>query len=268
MVDTAAVENLVLSLQAAGRSPLTVENYQRYARRLMAQTRGQQPTRHDIQRFMAAQAERQRPQSLRVVYYIVKQLHEVNDWQWPLRRGELPGAGQSNPPVLSISEVGRLVAATRTIGTPDQRAYLAVSTTYGLRRAEITSIRPGDINEKIFIRTVKRGVQREHSIPPEVRGWIEGFEWTRLKTSQMSQRLADIYKLAGLYHRHGVGWHAIRRALATELIANGANEINVARFLRWKVSHGFGVLPNYVRTPDEAIDEAIFSRHPFVRFWK
>ncbi len=269
---TLAVGKLVLFLESSGRSKRTVQAYRSYAWRFMRSvSHEQEPTADELRQFMAKLSKSLRPQSLEVVQDVLRALYRANEWHFPLGKSDLPRVGQVNQPVLSRQDVRRMIQATRNFGDGEQKACLVLSTIYGLRRAEISQMCATDIGENtIFIRTLKRGVQRQHLVPSLVQRYLLDHDWRGCGLTKAWYIFHEICNLAGIRVPRGGNWHSIRRALATCLIENGASEINVARFLRWKISSGggFGVLPAYVRISDDKVDEAIFAVHPFLSYWE
>jgi len=66
------------------------------------------------------------------------------------------------------------------------------------------------------------------------------------------------------------GWHAIRRALTTELLYRDVSLINVVRFMRWSdgsVKGEFGMLAIYGKRNQEEVDRSVFRVHPFLPIW-
>ena len=66
------------------------------------------------------------------------------------------------------------------------------------------------------------------------------------------------------------GWHAIRRALATELLYTDVSLINLVRFMRWSdgsVKGEFGMLAIYGERNQEEVDRSVFAVHPLLPIW-
>jgi integrase len=150
---------------------------------------------------------------------------------------------------------------------PLWRAYLLLSTLYGLRRSELSIIEPGDIDldeGTIFVRTTKFGVQKKQLIPESVRGYLEGVEIAPVSLKTMTTIYLIVESLAGIEHRKKAGWHSIRRAVATGLNEAGVGEVDANKFLRWKDTSMF---QHYVKS-DLAADRRIFKVHPLLPLWE
>lgn len=79
-----------------------------------------------------------------------------------------------------------------------------------------------------------------------------------------------IKKLGMVLPRENYGWHAIRRALATELVCTDVSLLNLLRFMRWSdasLKGQFGMLAIYAKRNQEEIDKSIFEVHPFLKVW-
>ena len=68
------------------------------------------------------------------------------------------------------------------------------------------------------------------------------------------------------------GWHAIRRALVTELIRAKLDFNVIGSFLRWKMAADVFDIPRmiavYDQRPFEEVDRAAFAVHPFMELWR
>ena len=79
-----------------------------------------------------------------------------------------------------------------------------------------------------------------------------------------------IEKVAMALPEQNCGWHAIRRALATELLYRDVRLINVVRFMRWSdgsMRSEFGMLAIYGKRKQEEVDRSVFRVHPFLPAW-
>jgi len=169
--------------------------------------------------------------------------------------------------IAGIGDIAKMIYAVKGDGDAMYRGYMLLSTLYGLRCSELAAVKPEDIrlDQNIFFaRTLKGGVQREHLIPESVKHHFSGLSIF----PQSRQLLTAIYKMieakAGIEHRQGAGWHAIRHALATGLAENGADPTMAKNFLRWKDT---GMYENYIMFTYRT-DRVIFDIHPFLSLWE
>jgi hypothetical protein len=106
-------------------------------------------------------------------------------------------------------------------------------------------------------------------VPGEIKPYLAGYERTGVRyMSQVFQIMIEKVGIALL--RGNYGWHAIRRALATELLYRDVSLINVVRFMRWSdasLKGGFGMLAIYGKRNQEEVDRSVFKVHPFLPIW-
>jgi hypothetical protein len=118
--------------------------------------------------------------------------------------------------------------------------------------------------------TVKGGPVTTHLVPDEIRPYLFGYK--RSGVTYMSRVFRRITKKVGItLPGKNYGWHAIRRALATELVCTGVSLLNLLRFMRWSdasLKGEFGMLAIYAKRNQEEIDRSIFEVHPFLPIWR
>lgn len=231
------------------------------------------------------------PGTVNWVFRIIRRLYVVNGIPWEFRRGEAPQIGQRDEyrPQLSADVIHMVVQATLESDDlgPAERAFVALSTVYGLRREELTNLEQSDIdldNNSIYIATVKFGRERYHIIPPEIWGPLAAYDFdTTVSTSGLSIMFKKILVAAGARElkKYKLGWHSIRRALYDGLVNNGVNPLAARVFMRWKAATGDLAMParyygnmviglnNEQPVLEEAKGDAeIFEKHPFLPFWR
>ncbi|MCL6558129.1 MAG: site-specific integrase [Firmicutes bacterium] len=224
--------------------------------------------------------------TIELVFRTLHRFYKVNGIEWPFQAKEGPTVREMKvfAPALSPELVHKLIREAKQ-GNLDKRAtaMLALSTTYGLRRAEMANLSPENVNLQdrlLFVETVKFGRQRYHLIPEEIIPYIEGYEFRRCSLVSLSLLWHEIEEAAGLPRRAGVGWHSIRRILNRELIVAGVPVLAVETFLRWKRSGSDMVRKYYAVTvigeeskmelgvSDRETDEMVFKAHPFLPIWR
>lgn len=231
-----------------------------------------------------------KPGTINLVFRIIRRLYAVNSLPWEYRQGEAPAIGQRDEyrPQLSPEIIEMMICGAKDGKLKESEScFLALSTTYGLRREEMSNLGPADIhldNKALYIATVKFGRERYHLVPPEIDGYLADHDFEEpVSVGMLSHMFKRILVKcgAGDLKKQKIGWHSIRRALFDGLINSGINPLAARTFMRWKGATGEMAMParyygNVViglkdRKPmlEEAKgDEEIFEKHPFLPFWR
>ena len=190
---------------------------------------------------------------------------------------------------LGAEQVHWLIGQVRQHGKPREQALLALSTIYGLRAAELASMRRQDIRlaeSRIFIRTAKGGIQRWQWLPDPLHGYVD-LVWPRTTANHMAQVWHDMIDQVSCSMPKGVGWHSIRRALDRDLVQSGVAEADISAFMRWSVGKKFGkqsMVKLYAHPTAEVTnkgivqttvqdlgtqdaDSAVWANHPYWADW-
>jgi len=190
---------------------------------------------------------------------------KVDDAQALRRRREL---------TLNPNEIRRLVGYAKRADSSTCSVF-ALSTTYGMRRTEISRVEPGDIDigsGLIVIRTAKSGKARELPIPDEIKPHLKrtsGFG----TESELSTLFVDSCRKAGVGYKKGMGFHAVRRSLLSGLRRAriepeyaGFWQLALQSFFGWS---GSGMVDLYsAGISDWESSQLILRHHPFLEFWK
>lgn len=201
----------------------------------------------------------------------VRALLYANNIPWPLQKRDLhlnlPDEEEGGP-VLSRADVAGMIRGAQGTRVPDLPA-VALSTIYGLRATEIAAVISAGCNGKVLeVQTAKGGRKRVHTIPATLRGALT------FKAHPMTRD--------GLYHTFerrikivrdpikGEGWHAIRRALLTELQQTALPEALVHRWFGWRTppQSPYRIAYRYFRPEAEKMDEQVYAKHPFLPMWE
>lgn len=213
-------------------------------------------------------------------YYILRSFFDAVGFEFPLRRVPKPRFGVVEEPlrtILSFGEVVQLITEGINVCSKYELAYLALSTTYGLRRVELAQINRNDFNwneGRITIRTRKRGEVRTHFIPEEIKPYLKRYSFNEnLKPVTLSKYFHNICEKCGVSVDERYGWHSIRRRLVIELDnTKQLTNREIHQFMRWKApTETFSFIPitiTYTERPTEELDLKIFSVHPFLKYWK
>jgi len=177
--------------------------------------------------------------TINFAFRVVRTLFNRNKLDWMFTKGEAPQIREDNinAPALDPDVIIEMIEAVKADGEPDERAFLAISTTYGTRKVEMVGLRPEDVNLKdgtIHITTAKHGRERTHLIPEEI---AEQLGFYNFETTHTDSHLFTLwhrleYRIE-LNHTDQVNWHSVRRILNT-LLLDSLPENVVMSFLRWK----------------------------------
>lgn len=206
---------------------------------------------------------------IRGAYWAIKLYFESEGWLWEAKLPKIKNT-QIIKPALPKEDIIKLILSTVSRGTAEEKVYLALSTTYGLRRAEMANLSQQDFDfeeNTIFIRTKKGGTPRRHLLPPQIFNLLYHHDFSRVpSTSYLSLLFKRISELAQLKIEGGTSWHGIRHRLNIELIEAGLPEITVLSFLRWKYKQS---MAQYYYTPElKKLDEDVFRIHPFLLYYQ
>lgn len=267
------------------------------ARKFVAWLGARGLTRRTVEEWISAEEEQgYAPNTIRQELGVIRRLFLTNTVVWPLKRGEgvIVGERDVDAKRFSIPDVSRLITASFDPVLSDvHRAYLAMSTTYGLRRVEVATLGAGSFEfsdrpgaSRVYVETAKHGRQKYHLIPDVLLPVLQAHSWQVRSTSYVTKRFLDILAVAGLKGDPRVadaGWHAIRRSLDRALMGSPLlQEWEVIAFLRWKRSStlmsrtyamtreidlGNAGAPAGADVEDAAIDNKAFSVNPWLPVW-
>jgi hypothetical protein len=261
-------EKVYMDLMARGKDAETARRWRNWTIKFEACCGSKSEyDRDDVIRYLSWLREQgYRQSSIEVMLRSVKLLAQIQGWKFP--RLAMPKVRDSEVkrPVLSSEEICQMIRKGKEVLSARELAYLALSTTYGLRREELGSL--GRIDGRVTVETVKGGPVTTHIVPDVIKPYLMGYE--RSGVTYMSFVFRRITSKLGLVMPKNYGWHAIRRALATELVSTDVSLLNLIRFMRWSdasLKGGFGMLAIYAKRNQADIDMSIFEVHPFLPIW-
>jgi len=112
--------------------------------------------RDDVVRYLCCLREQgYRQSSIDVMVRPVKLLAQIQGWNFPRLAMPKVRDGDISRPILSHEEVCLMIRRGKEVLSERELAYLALSSTYGLRREELSGL--GRINGKVTVDTVKGG---------------------------------------------------------------------------------------------------------------
>lgn len=212
---------------------------------------------------------------IRTTYKVLK----ANVPVWPIQR-RLKFRVDENSihrPVLPLEQQRKMLAWARSVNDVEGEAFLAVSSTYGVRCEEIAQISSADIldgGQRLVIYTKKGGETREHLVPDEIRPSLLKHTFHPVSERHASTVFRRMFLNAVPEEKRQLrtGWHAIRRALVTELLRAKLDVSLIGSFLRWKMAADVFDIPRmiavYDQRPFEEVDRAAFAVHPFLELWR
>lgn len=225
--------------------------------------------------------------TINLIFRTIHTVFSRNKIDWPFRRGEAPQIreDQVNAPALMPDLVGEMIVKTREKHDPLECCFLALSTTYGLRREEMVNLTAEDVNTRdhtIHIATLKHGRDRTHVIPELIVPYLQSHDFSQ--AISMFTIFALWYRIeqnVGFRHLNQVGWHSIRRTLST-MLSKQLSQNTVDSFLRHKQRTSTNMAFRYSAiqfvgkegTTTEVVGEAftvdqdVFRVHPFLQYWE
>jgi len=266
---TIVAEKVYMDLVARGKDIETARHWRRLTTKFEAYygTKSKY-NRDDVIRYLCYLREQgYRQSSIDVMVRPLKLLAQIKGWTFPRLAMPKVRDGDVRRPMFSNDEVCQMIRRGKEVLSAREVAYLALSTTYGLRREELSGL--GRIDSKVTVDTVKGGPVTTHVVPGEIKPYLRGYESTGVR--YMSFVFRRIMKKLDInLTKENYGWHAIRRGLATELLYRDVSLINVVRFMRWSdgtVKSEFGMLAIYGKRNQEEVDRSVFRVHPFLPIW-
>ena len=220
---------------------------------------------------------------------VIRRLYKLAGEPWPFKRWESPKIRELEVVALALPKetIRTMVhAARRGHCDPIDTLYLALSTVYGLRKAEMADLNAArfDLHSNIvYVETKKHGRERYHAIPQEILPIVREVAPHLGKTSaqNVGKAFLRIEESSGIQHTPSTGFHSIRRSLDHFLIEGGATELATRSFMRWKREKADQVRRyHHVRfagvdggvadmaDSDRKQDGEIFKVHPFLPYWR
>ena len=247
----------------------------------------------DIVNYMSMLKERKYKQSyIRDHRNLIKTFYEFLGKKSPFPDRHRKGKRHSQvtdyevPAIFSKEDVIDMIHSNKLDSR--QRAFLAMSTTFGLRRGEIGSLTADSFNfddASFRVLILKSREWRTRTIPHQITPTLirYGFHES-LSPPSMSRIFGHIKKRCGFGHRKGYkgySWHAIRRRLTIELDKmESLTYREIHQYMSWKSPttsrfRGQGgretispILMQYTRREPHELDMKVFEVHPFLKYWE
>lgn len=205
--------------------------------------------------------------SARVSYYVLKRLCKALGKKFPLDKDDLPVLPDEETmqtPTTSLDNTKRLIAYWKNYPGDYVTSLLFLSTVYGLRSIEMTTIKIEGNNIIVSVAKRRGEVIRKHPVPEEMMKYLSGYD----HLSEMSVRYAfwKACRRAGVKRQEKENWHSIRRRLNTTCINLGINRILLKRFMRWARDRR-DMSDTYYHEDFGKINNEMFRAHPFLPLW-
>jgi hypothetical protein len=282
-----ALERLVERLSSPRlKAPGTIATYLATGANFLAGLKNtESPSESDFrQYFIRRRRAGVSENTLRKEFFHIKKLAQANNWPWPFAKDDTPypeEEPQSHP--LSLEVIEQMIKARNKLSAAE-RFYLAVATTWIVRREDLSRIQKRDFDGNVFtIHHSKHGRKVKHLIPEAVRPVFADYRPKKHEVSALTLMFKSICTKAGVKHQRGWGWHGIRYTLTTAIsIALPKNNLDpalIADYSGWsrKSMGGFfgGVSmvghyrrPEILDTDPHGLDKVIYSIHPFLNLWQ
>lgn len=235
----------------------------------------QTPDEWDLRRYFERLEKKGLSRSYqRNTWYALKIYFKAKGLEWPLTKRDYPELDKSaiKKPTLSRDQIAKMIKATKLHGEPEEKAFLALGSTYANRKSEFCILTEKDIDRKnhtLFIHTVKRGESRHHLIPEQIRPYIYPWNFNTEITSFKAHSIFNaILEKAGVVKTKGLGSHALRRGVFTILCSTDLPVMRIYNFGRWIKRQEVGMLIEYDNPDFRETDQLIFTRHPFLSLWQ
>ena len=263
------------NLLLRGRKKETKSVYQSEIAHFIRFTRNKKtPDEWDIRKFLNYLEDKNYSRSYqRNCWYALKKYFKANEFQWTLEINEYPKLERAKIKKITLSkeQVVKMIEAVKLDGSQIEKVFLALCSTYGIRKSEFCSLKEADIDRNsniLHIQTKKGGEERYHLIPKEIRDYIYPWNFdTNISDSKVYLIFNSILAKSKIRKIEGMGIHAIRRGLFTELASTDLPTLRISNFGRWK-DRNIGMLAEYDNPDYKKVDKLIFSRHPFLELWK
>lgn len=254
----------------------TIAVYRSEINRFIAFLKGKQtPDEWDLRRYFDHLERKGLSRSYqRNTWYALKIYFKAKGLEWPLSKRDYPELDKSaiKKPTLSRDQIARMIETTKLYGEPEEKAFLALGSTYANRKSEFCILTEKDIDRKshtLFIHTVKRGESRHHIIPEQIRPYIYPWNFNTEVTSFRAHSIFNaILEKAGIAKTNGLGTHALRRGVFTILCSTDLPVMRIRNFGRWKNIQEVGMLAEYDNPDFRETDQLVFSRHPLILLWE
>lgn len=257
----------IIRLECPSATALTKRGYQTVLRKFLGHSgKLADFTAHDLKDYFAGELGAGLSRSYcRWQYTVLKALFRHLGQEIPVERRIIPPSrpNEINAPALSPEEMGALVdAAHHDLLEPLDVALLACASVWGFRRQELAGLAIS--GETVSVVTAKTGTLRLHVIPEQL--WPALTAYQRRPLLEVGARFARIRQVAGVRAQKGMGWHGIRRAVATGLWEAGVDGPSIEAYMGWSPNTQRSST-RYFRPRPRDVDARVYQVHPYLSLW-
>ncbi len=268
------------------KAKATIAAYTQASRKFLATVKGVQiPTRRDIDRYIAGRREAGiSVTTLRLELFGLMKLFSANGWPWTLSEDDFPIQEEKyTPNYLPIAEVEKMIMGQDKL-SKEERFYLAVATTWVVRREDLARIHKRDYDDSTFIiHTSKHGKPVRALIPPVLKPVFQGYRPKQLTPGSLSAMFHRICDKTGVSRPPGGGWHMLRYLLDSYLVDladDGKIKMrHLIQYEGWKPAKTVGIAggttmarryshPEFIHDDPYEAFKAIYQAHPFLKVWR
>lgn len=231
--------------------------------------------------------------SLRQEFYAIKKLLKSNQISWDndLKPPKISGL-LSRTKVFNPKLIEKMIKTVIELNDIRYMSYIALATTYGMRRTELSRVRNDDFDfkNKIFNKFIAKyhDEKRPSLIPDEIINILKemDFDSFALNESKLSYIIRIIESKGHIPHLFFRSWHSIRRTVITILRINGVSPSFIVDFIGWgggveeanllgfdsikssqaKMLDLYTEVSGMFKTKE--VDSVIFKNHPFLPIWQ
>jgi integrase len=286
-----ALEKLKEDLSSPRLAPIgTIKTYTGTAERFLLFAQTEKPTDSDFRQYFIWRREQGiSEKTLRKEFYQLQRLVLANKWEknWPFTSKHVPLVTEEEEdkllPSLRAEQVESLIRA-RERYSDIERFYLAIATTWIVRREDLARIKKRDIYDTtLVIHHSKRGKTVKHLIPEALHQVFDDYHPREHQPEPLSRVFQRICAKAGIERPSGMGWHGIRYCLTTmlntALAKNNLSPVLLAQYAGWKkksMAHLYGGVemaavyqrPEILYSDPFGLDRVIYQIHPFLSLWE
>lgn len=211
----------------------------------------------------------------RWIMIVLKGLFQACGVQWPFSKRELPKISKPSQPYLKFEQAELLIKEALAL-SPLDYALVCVDAVTGARREELTEMLREEYSQPyLVVRTRKGGNTKTRTLDPGTCSALDTYLSQRRDSSPylfvntrgeqfspqgLTERFQVLQKRCGF--KKGVGWHSIRRGVATWLYRNGMKEKEIQELIGWKTP---SMVSRYIQLEAGEVEKKAEGANPMFR---
>jgi len=237
-------------------------------------------TTGDVEQYLQIlQGEGKSSNYRRWVFAVLRSFYDIMDWPWFTRKQEKrlrPKQEDEKRPYLRETQMGRLLEAIAS--KPEMiQAMIRIAVLRPTRRIELKQLNREDyLRPFLRIKTRKEGEPTTLSLDDQTCQLLDAYLLTRtdeepaLFISSLGRRVSlpyltqvfrQLLEELGLY-KTGLGWHGVRRGVATMLSKAGAQEGEIQVYGGWRSRQ---TVHRYIQLEGPEVEEKVKKIHPLIK---